>query len=141
MDRLCLVVGEEDGVEQIDYSYYRRNEHYLVGEEGVVQLDWWKPAMNPEAVAADSGMVQKVDVVVAALEAVPKAEGLFQADALETVLEVVEVVSIAAVGHPEMVRLNEALREEVASGEQGSPHCPQRWWVVDKVQAMQGEVI
>ena len=137
MDRQRLVVGEEDGVEQIDYSYYRRNEHYLVGEEGVVQLDRWKPAMNAEAVAADSGKVQKVDIVVAALEAVPKAEGPFQADALEMALEVeVEVVAIAAVGHPEMMTLNKALREEVASGEQGSPCCPQRWWVVDEVQVM-----
>ena len=138
VDRWHLVVGEEDGVEQIDYSYYRCNEHYLaVGEEGVVQLDQWKPAMNAEAVAADSGMVQKVDVVVAALEAVPKAKGPFRADALETVLEVeVEVVAIATVGHPEMMTLNEALREEVASGEQGSPCYPQRWWVVDEVQVM-----
>ena len=89
VDRWHLVVGEKDGLEQIDYSYYCCNEHYLVaGEEGVVQLDQWKPAMNAEAVAADSGMVQKVDVVVAALETVPKAEGPFWADALETVLEV-----------------------------------------------------
>ena len=97
---------------------------------------------DAEAVAADSGKVQKVDIVVAALEAVPKAEGPFQADALGMVLEVeVEVIAIAAVGHPEMMTLNEALREEVASGEQGSPRCPQRWWVVDEVQEMQGEAI
>ena len=97
---------------------------------------------DAEAVAADSGKVQKVDIVVAALEAVPKAEGPFWADALETALEVeAEVIAVAAVGHPEMMTLKEALREEVASGEQGSPRCPQRWWVVDEVQEMQGEAI
>ena len=132
MDRQHSVAGGED---EVDHSYYRHNRRCsVVGEVGVVQLDQWKPVLEAEAVATDLGMVLKVDTVVAVLEAVTKGEGVFCADNPEMAMKLkVEVVAAAAVGHPEVVALNEGLREEVASGGQGSPCCLWSWWVADEV--------
>ena len=59
---------------------------------------------------------------------------MFCADDPEMAMKVkVEVVAAAAVGHPEVVALNEGLREEVTSGRQGSPCHLQSWWVADEV--------
>ena len=126
------MVGGEDGV---DHSYYRHNRRCsVVGEVGVVQLDQWKPVLEAEAVAMYLGTVLKADTVVTVLEAVTKAEGVLCADNPEMAMKAkVEVVATAAVGHPEVVALNKALREEVASGRQGSLCCLWSWWVADKV--------